>query len=153
MFWLVVCMLGCTFVPPGLICIHSLTSVHLSKGMWSLSEVETSMWWAVFLLLIGSLWRIVFARGDHIIIVSYNLFTFCSSVQDYKIRMDMEIVIFWGVKRSNTHKDVQQSCLPVQCLRFQHNIYLLLYMGCRQWSGPMLLKSSSLILAENKVSL
>ena len=43
MFWSAICMLGCTFVPPGLICIHSLASIQLSKGMWSVSEVETSM--------------------------------------------------------------------------------------------------------------
>jgi len=31
-------------------------------------------------------------------IISYNLFSFRKSVQDYKIHMDMEIVIFVGIK-------------------------------------------------------
>jgi len=35
--------------------------------------------------------------------------------------MDIEIVIFLGIKRWNPHKGVQQLYGPVQCLRFQHN--------------------------------
>jgi len=31
-------------------------------------------------------------------IISYHLFSFCKSVQDYIIHMDMEIVIFVGIK-------------------------------------------------------
>ena len=34
---------------------------------------------------------------DHII--SYHLFSFCRSVLDYKIHMDMEIVTFLGIKK------------------------------------------------------
>jgi len=49
---------------------------------------------------------------------SYHIFTSHWSVQDYKIHVDMEIVIFLGIKRWNPHKGVQQSCVPVQCLRF-----------------------------------
>ena len=49
-------------------------------------------------------------------IISYHiLFSFCRSVQDYKIHMDMEIVIFVGIKKWNQHNSVQQCDGPVQC--------------------------------------
>jgi len=31
--------------------------------------------------------------------MSYHLFSFCRSIQDYKIHMDMEIVTFLGIKK------------------------------------------------------
>jgi len=31
-------------------------------------------------------------------IISYNLFSFCKSVQDYVIHMDMETIIFVGIR-------------------------------------------------------
>jgi len=45
----------------------------------------------------------------HNIIISYHLFSFHKSVQDYIIHMDMEIIIFVGIKGWHQHKCVQQS--------------------------------------------
>jgi len=42
-------------------------------------------------------------------IISCHLFSFCKSVQDYIIHVDMEIVIFVAIKGSHQHKCVQQS--------------------------------------------
>ena len=49
-------------------------------------------------------------RSYHIIYpISYHLFSFCKFIQDYIIHMDMEIVIFVGIKVWHHHKCVQQS--------------------------------------------
>ena len=42
-------------------------------------------------------------------IISYHLFSFCKSVQDYIIHMDLEIIIFVGIKGWHQQKCVQQS--------------------------------------------
>jgi hypothetical protein len=57
---------------------------------------------------------------NHAYQVSYHLFSFGRSVQDYKIHTDMEIVPFLWIKRRNKHRSLQQSYGPVQYLRFQH---------------------------------
>jgi len=52
--------------------------------------------------------------------IIYHLFSFRRSVQDYKIHMDMEIVIFRN-QEARSVQNVQQSHGPVQYLRFQYN--------------------------------
>ena len=47
-------------------------------------------------------------------IISYHLFSFRRSVQEYKIHMDMEIVTFLGIKKWKQHNSVQQSYVLVQ---------------------------------------
>jgi len=42
-------------------------------------------------------------------ITAHHLFSFRKSVEDYVVNMDMEIVIFVGIKEWHQHKCVQQS--------------------------------------------
>jgi len=51
--------------------------------------------------------------------ISYHLFSFCRSMQDYKIRMDMEIVTFRNQEARPT-QNVQESRGSVQYLRLQY---------------------------------
>ena len=46
--------------------------------------------------------------------ISYHLFSFRRSVQEYKIHIDMEIVTFLWIKKWKQHNSVQQSYGLVQ---------------------------------------
>jgi len=52
--------------------------------------------------------------------ISYHLFSFHRSLQDYKIHMDMEIVTFRN-QEVGPVQSIQQLHGPVQYLRFQYN--------------------------------
>jgi len=55
------------------------------------------------------------------VIISYHLFSFHKSIQDYIIHMDMEIIIFVGIKGLHQHKCIIRThILQAQNFSYKH---------------------------------